>query len=395
MTKLLFSLPMLARDPEEGHRGATPLELLFDLVSVIAIAAAAAGLHHAIAEAHYVQGLISFFTACFMVWWAWMNFTWFASAYDNDDTIFRLLTMLSMAGALTIAAGISTFFKSQDLMLIMIGFVIMRLAMVAFWLRAALHDRACRKTALCYAVGIAIVQLYWVVLALNQPDSANVFYPLFGIGMLLELSVPYVAERQGMTRWHRHHIIERHGLLTIIVLGETLLATTQAIQRAANGDFPILLVPIAISALVVLFSLWWLYFSREDHLHEQSRSAAFTWGYGHFLIYMSGAAVGAGFAVLIDIVTGHAHIALLIGNYAVAVPVAVFLFGLWLVRDRFALNKRRRHVLPIFAVLILIAPPFLGLEGVTAVTAISVWLRSCLLSLDEDEHRKNEEIESF
>ena len=99
--------------------------------------------------------------------------------------------------------------------------------------------------------------------------------------------------------------------------------------------------------------------------------------------------------MLIDIVTGHAHIALLIGNYAVAVPVAVFLFGLWLVRDRFALNKRRRHVLPIFAVLILVAPPFLGLEGVTAVTAISVWLRSCLLSLDEDEHRKNEGIESF
>ena len=90
MKKLLFSQPMLARDPEEEHRGATSLELLFDLVSVIAIAAAATGLHHSIAEAHYVQGLISFFAAFFMVWWAWMNFTWFASAYDNDDTLSAL-----------------------------------------------------------------------------------------------------------------------------------------------------------------------------------------------------------------------------------------------------------------------------------------------------------------
>jgi len=387
MKELLLSQPMLARDPEEEHRGATSLELLFDLVSVIAIAAAATGLHHSIAEAHYVQGLISFFAAFFMVWWAWMNFTWFASAYDNDDTVFRCLTMLSMAGSLTIAAGISTFVNSQDMILILIGFVIMRLAMIAFWLRAALHASACRKTALCYAAGIAIAQLYWIVMILNQPGSAYVFYPLFGIGMLLELSVPYVAERQGMTRWHRHHIIERYGLFTIIVLGETLLATTNAVQQAAGGNFSIVLIHIAISALIVVFSLWWLYFSREDHLHEQSRSAAFTWGYGHFFIYMSGAAVGAGFAVLVDTVTGHAHLPLLIGNYAVAVPVAVFLFGLWLVRDRYAQNTSRRHVLPIFSVLILIAPPFLGLDGVTALIVISVFLRSRLVSLDEDEQQ--------
>lgn len=67
--------PMAPRDTQELHRAATPLELLFDLVSVIAIAAAAAGLHHAIAEAHFGEGLIKFAAAFFAIWWAWWRRT--------------------------------------------------------------------------------------------------------------------------------------------------------------------------------------------------------------------------------------------------------------------------------------------------------------------------------
>lgn len=76
---------MKARDHHEVHRVATTLELYFDLVFVIAIAATASGLHHALAAHHFSEGLIHFATSFFCVWWAWMNFTWFASAYDNDD----------------------------------------------------------------------------------------------------------------------------------------------------------------------------------------------------------------------------------------------------------------------------------------------------------------------
>jgi len=376
---LIASRPMRARDTDEAHRAATPLELLFDLVSVIAIAAAAAALHHAIAEAHITEGLIDFAAAFFMIWWAWMNYTWFASAYDNDDTVFRLLTMVSMGGALTIAAGIKDFFEANDLFVVLIGFVVMRLVMVAFWLRAAQHDPSRRTTALWYAGGIALVQCYWVTIVLNQPASAGLFYILFALGAVLELTVPALAERQGMTAWHRHHVIERYGLLNIIVLGETLLAASMALEQAAGSHGGFALITIAASALAILFSMWWLYFSQEEHLQEQSRAMAFTWGYGHVLIYMAGAAVGSGFAVLVDIVTGHAHVGLLVGEYAVAIPVAVYLLGLWFVRDRFALNGSRRHVLPIFGVLIVAAPLLLGLEAVVALTVLSVYVRSRVL----------------
>ncbi|MEI8614841.1 low temperature requirement protein A [Shewanella sp. PP-He15 brown] len=377
LSKLFTGRPMVPRDTHEPHRASTPLELLFDLVSVIAIAAAAAGLHHAIAEAHVVDGLLKFSGTFFAIWWAWMNYTWFASAYDNDDAFFRLLTMGNMAGALTMAAGIQPFFHSLDLTLIVIGFVIMRLSMVILWLRAAFHDPIHRQTALWYAAGIAAAQVYWVGLMLGQSLlSAPVLFACFGLGILIEVSVPMLAERHGITSWHRHHIIERYGLLNIIVLGETLLAGSMALGDITAEHVDIALVYITLSSLVILFSMWWLYFSKEDHLQEQRSDLAFTWGYGHLFIYASGAAVGAGFAVIVDIITHHSKMSMLVGDFTVAISVAIYMCGLWFVRDRFALQGKLKHILLLFSAMIVIVPPFLGIEGIALLTLLSVIVRS-------------------
>ena len=366
---------MLPRDTKEAHRAATPLELFFDLVFVIAIAAAAAGLHHSVAEAHFVDGIIKYVAIFFAIWWAWMNYTWFASAYDNDDSLFRILTLVIIAGALTLAAGVSHFFTSSDLTLVVVGFVIMRIAMVGFWLRVYKHDVTRKQTALWYAVGIALVQVYWVALLLLQPLTPAMFYMGFALGAFLELLVPFFAERKEQTPWHRHHIIERYGLLNIIVLGETLLAGSIALNSAAE-HFDLALIHSAISALVIVFALWWLYFSREEHLNAQDLSMALPWGYGHLVIYIAGAAVGAGFAVLVDIITGHAAVSLLVGDYAVAIPVAFYFMGLWFVRDRFVLDGIGKSVLPAFALLVLCIPLILGLEGIALVSVLCVFTRS-------------------
>ena len=88
--------------------------------------------------------------------------------------------------------------------------------------------------------------------------------------------------------------------------------------------------------------------------------------------------MGAGFAVLVDVVAHHAKIGLLGGDYAVAVPVAGYLAGLWFVLDRFVVPDRGRHMLLLFALIVLVVPPFLGLEGVALVIALLVWIRSRL-----------------
>ena len=153
---------MTARDPEEEHRVATPLELFFDLVFVVAVAFAASALHHDIAEDHVRHGLVSYLFVFFAIWWAWVNFTWFASAFDSGDLPYKLLVFVQMTGALILAAGVPEAFEERDYTVAVIGYVVMRLALVGQWLRVAWQDPDHRPTALRFALGIAAVQAGWI-----------------------------------------------------------------------------------------------------------------------------------------------------------------------------------------------------------------------------------------
>ena len=134
---------MSGRDPADDRRVATSLELLFDLTFVIAFSVAGNEFAHQIAEGHYRTGLFDFGFAMFAVIWAWINFTWFASAYDTDDWIFRSVTMVQMVGVLILAIGLPPMFESIDKGehlnngVMVLGYVVMRVAMVFQWLRAA------------------------------------------------------------------------------------------------------------------------------------------------------------------------------------------------------------------------------------------------------------------
>nr|WP_300310705.1 low temperature requirement protein A [Halomonas sp.] len=119
-------------------------------------------------------------------------------------------------------------------------------------------------------------------------------------------------------------------------------------------------------------------FAREEHQLQYCLARAFSWGYGHLTIYMSGAAVGGGFAVLVDVTAGHAEVGAMVALYAIAIPVAVYLLGLWFVRDRLLLRGPLSLVLPAFAVLILVSVPWLGLSGMTVLIVLAVVARNHL-----------------
>ena len=355
----LLSFRLAPRDRHERHRAATPLELMFDLASVIAVAAAAAGLHHAVAEAHLAEGLIGFLASFFMIWWAWMNYTWFASAYDDGSLGFRVLSTVIMFGALMLAAGIPAVFAHQRIWLAVFGFIVMRLGMVAFWLAAASGDPARRRTALAYAGGVAAMQLYWIGFVALVAPTAAIYLPLFALGAVGELAVPALAERHGDTTWHRHHIIERYGLMNIIVLGECFIAIVAMIQLesgAAMPEWPLLW--LAILAGVITFSMWGLYFTDEEHLGSDELPRALLWGYGHFALFAAGAATGAGFHVMLEVATHHTHVEARTAALSVAVPVALYMATLWLIRDRFCLAGPGRWLL---------------LVGACTVAAVGAW----------------------
>ena len=73
----------------------------------------------------------------FAIWWAWMNFTWFASAYDNDDVLYRLGVFVQIAGVLILAAGVPRAFASASFAIVTLGYAVMRVGLVSLWLRAA------------------------------------------------------------------------------------------------------------------------------------------------------------------------------------------------------------------------------------------------------------------
>ena len=105
--------PVVPRDPHEPHRVASPLELFFDLIFVVAIASAGAQCHHALIEGHH-NTLLGYVMAFGAIWWAWLNYTWYSSAYDNDDVVFRVLSFVIMTGALMLAAGIPSLFAAAS-----------------------------------------------------------------------------------------------------------------------------------------------------------------------------------------------------------------------------------------------------------------------------------------
>src|ERR1700731_3938267 len=92
----LWLRPMSGRDRAEGHRVATSLELFFDLCFVGAVSQAAEQLDEFLAEGHYLHGVASFGMVFFAIWWAWMNFSWFASAYDTDDVLYRVMVFVQI-----------------------------------------------------------------------------------------------------------------------------------------------------------------------------------------------------------------------------------------------------------------------------------------------------------
>ena len=331
---------MIGRDPHEPHRTATPLELLFDLTFVVAFGEAGSELAHALSEGHVSSGLIGFGLAMFAICWAWINFSWFASAYDTDDWAYRVLTMVQMAGVLVFALGLPEMFETVesggqvDIRMMVAGYVVMRIAMVGQWLRVMREDPEHRVSAGIYVVSLVATQAGWVALAVAD-TSVGTFFLLALVLMLVEIAGPVVAEgRRGGTPWHPHHIAERYGLLVIIALGEVILGTVAAMSGLVHDPgigWTRDAVIVLAAGVGLTFGMWWTYFviPWADILHHP-RERSFSWGYGHMLIFGGIAATGAGLPVAQYYLEGESRRDTTGAVLTVVVPVAVFIGMLYL-----------------------------------------------------------------
>jgi low temperature requirement protein LtrA len=359
--RLRFAEPMVGRDSNEQHRAATPLELFFDLVFVVAVALAADGLHHGVAEGAVAASVLSFVLVFFAIYWAWVNFTWFASAYDTDDVVFRLFVFTTMTGALIFAAGVPRVFHQLDFTVVSAGYAVMRVALVVQWLRVARHDSDRRATARRFAACLTVLQVGWLAVLALPPEW---YLPAWVVLALGELTAPVWAEAASHTTWNAEHISERYGLFMLIVLGESVLAASRAIQTAIDdGGLTAQLASVIVGGLLIVFSIWWIYFDRPEDRLLSSLRTAFVWSYLHVLVFSAVAAVGAGLAVTIEAGGGRAGLGRVGAGATVAAPLVVCLLSLWGMYVRADDPPIRKFGVPVTAGLV-VASAFTGAASV-------------------------------
>ncbi|MGW6898591.1 low temperature requirement protein A [Streptomyces sp. NPDC054919] len=209
--------------------------------------------------------------------------------------------------------------------------------------RSAQDDTAVR-------LRVVMCQVGWVGM-LFLPDRTHL--PSIAALVVAEISVPIWAQSAGMMPWHPHHIAERYELFMLIVLGESVASATAAVRAAFDEHRDTgALCAVAAGGLLMVFAMWWLYFARPSHTllatGHRAPDRRFLWAYGHYLIFASAAAVGAGLAVNADQISHRIDVFPQASGAMVAVPAAVLLVTVWALhlQPRASSSRRSSPSLP-------------------------------------------------
>jgi low temperature requirement protein LtrA len=254
---------------------------------VAAVAALAQELHDDVT----VKGILVFCALFVPIWWAWMGFTWYATAFDNDDVIFRLAYLGVMLLVIIVAASIEDV-KGDATEAFVIAYASMTAVLAALWLRARYHATGGpRRFTTRYAVGNAVGSLIWFGSVAFEPPTQHWIWVA---AMLVLLTTPVVAVRSMAEQsFDSIHIPERYGLFTLIVLGESIVVVAAGIAEF-NLETDVLLT--AAVGFGIAACAWWVYFDYMDAsaLSRNTLLPAFVWGYGHLLIFAGIAAASVG-----------------------------------------------------------------------------------------------------
>ena len=288
--------PPVLRLVDRGERSATWLELFYDLCFVAAIAALGVDLH----SDHTWEGYLRFVALFVPIWWGWMGITWYATAFDTDDVIYRLSLLVSMLAVVTIAVNVGRV-KDGDTTGFVIAYVVVLAVVFGLYLRARQHAHETRSLTTRYAAGFAVGAALWLA-SLAVPTPAQ--YWVWGVAMAVLMIAPMYAVRAYHGQpFDSSHIPERYGLFAIIVLGEAIVAVAAGIS-STGWEFDAGLT--AATGFGIAACVWWVYFDFVEStvVRRDAIVRAFVWGYVHFGVYVGIAATGIGIELAID---GVAH----------------------------------------------------------------------------------------
>ena len=286
------------RDVDEQRR-ATWLELFFDLVFVAAVGQLANSLSAEPTTARFFEFLGLFVP----VWWAWMGFTFYANRFDTDDLPYRLLMLCAMFGVAVLATTIPSVFRGATEGF-PIAYVAVRVVLVTLYTRASRHVPEARALATSFLGAFSFSLLIWLAsLLLDAPWA----YVCWGIALVIELVAPIPAWRLLRDApVDRRHLPERFGLLTLIVLGESVLAVVFGVSTVS---WDVGSAAAAAAGFIVAAALWWIYF---DFLDEGALTArgifgGLTYTYMNYFVVAGLTALGAGVKLAVLAAGGDHH----------------------------------------------------------------------------------------
>jgi low temperature requirement protein LtrA len=276
-------------EADQGERHATWLELFFDLVFVISIAEVVHTLEDYRSLADFL-GTAGLFVA---VWWAWVGYTVYADRFDTDDLLHRVLVLGGMLAVIAMALSIHDALHGGSTQFAL-AFVAVRGIVLVLNARARRHAAAARPLLNLFLVAFSIGASLWLV-SLLAPEPWR--YLLWAVALVVELSAPWLGRRQIVRApVHASHLVERFGLFTLIVLGESVISVAQG---AANVRWTGATVAAAVAGFLAVACLWWLYFDRIDDGGVRSVLRGLVWNYAHLplLAGLVSVAVGTEYAV--------------------------------------------------------------------------------------------------
>jgi low temperature requirement protein LtrA len=352
----------------EGER-VTPLELFFDLVFVLAITQCTALMSHHPTWSGIAQGLL----VLGVLWWGWVGYSWLTSVLDPEEGAVRLVMFAAMAAMLIVALCVPEAFGHLGLTFAL-AFGAFRVAHIALFMLASPDDDALRHAVLGLAASTAAGVTLLAGASLFDGFAQGA---LWALAIFLDMAGPYFFSAEGW-KLVPGHFAERHGLIVIIALGESIVA----IGVGAAGALDLGIGTVAVLGVGLAAALWWTYFDvvalisakrlgEAEVGREQNELARDSYSYIHLAMVAGIVLLAFGLEVTIAHDGEHLHA---VPAFALLGGVAIYLFGLVAFRYRHirTVNRKRLGIGIVLLILIPVATAVPALISL-AVVDVLVW----------------------
>jgi low temperature requirement protein LtrA len=352
----------------EGER-VTPLELFFDLVFVLAITQCTALMAHDPTWSGLVQGLL----VLGMLWWAWTGYSWLTSVLDPEEGAVRLVMFGAMAALLIVSICVPHAFANLALAFALL-YGAVRIAHIGLFMLASPEDDGLRHSVLSLAASTAVAVTLLATASLFDGLAQGA---LWALALFLDMAGPYFFGSEGW-KLAPGHFAERHGLVVIIALGESIVA----IGLGASGVLDLGIGTAAVLGVALTAAMWWVYFdvvaivagkrlAEAEVGRVQNEMARDSYSYLHLLMVAGIVLVALGLKTTIGETGAHLDT---VPAFAMLGGLALYLLGHVAFRYRHVrtINRQRLLLAIVLLILVPVATEVPALAAL-AVANVLVW----------------------